>query len=92
MSRITLHGPRCTHATLFLEIGEHPRVVQVRLGHATAGMTLDAYSHVTPTMQRAAIDNLAEALKRANETRSCIEPCMQPFRLVISAERSQIKR
>ena len=38
------------------------RVVAERLGHADPGVTLRVYSHVTPTMQRAAANELDAAL------------------------------
>ena len=42
-------------------IGEFGRrVVSERLGHATITLTADTYSHVLPTMQRAAADKLEE--------------------------------
>lgn len=34
-----------------LSAGVHPRVAQERLGHATVGITLGTYSHVTEGMQ-----------------------------------------
>ncbi len=34
-----------------LSSGAHPKIVSERLGHATTKLTLDTYSHVTPTMQ-----------------------------------------
>ena len=60
---ITLHGLRHTHATLLLELGVHPKVVQERLGHTTYATTMNVYSHVTPTMQRSAADLLAAAVR-----------------------------
>lgn len=42
---------RHTWATLDMQAGVHPKVVQERLGHATIGITLGTYSHVAPTMQ-----------------------------------------
>lgn len=62
---ITLHGLRHTHATILLELNENPKVVQERLGHSSIVTTMNVYSHVTPTMQRAAADRLAAAV---NET------------------------
>lgn len=59
---IRLHDLRHTHATALLAAGEHPKVVQERLGHATVSITLDVYSHVIPTMGRAAADRFAEAV------------------------------
>ncbi len=45
---IRLHDLRHTWATLALEAGVHPKVVQERLGHANVSITLDLYSHVAP--------------------------------------------
>ncbi len=50
LPRLTLHGLRHTWATLALEQGIHPRVVQERLGHSTIAITLGIYSHVSPTL------------------------------------------
>ena len=62
LHRVTLKGLRHTHATLLLELGEHPKVVQERLGHSTITTTMNIYSHVTPTMQRSAVDRFAAHL------------------------------
>ena len=64
-----MHGPK-------LEIlsssdphsqGEHQKVIQERLGHATISITLDTYSHVTPGLQRAAALALDRELEGASE-------------------------
>ncbi len=34
--------------------GVHPKVVSEMLGHSSIAITLDLYSHIIPTMQRAA--------------------------------------
>ncbi len=44
------------------ELGEHPKVVQERLGHSTISTTMNIYSHVTPTMQKAAVNRFAAHL------------------------------
>lgn len=62
LPEITLHGLRHTHATVLLEAGENPKIVQERLGHTTITTTMDVYSHVTPTMQRAAVDRFVAAV------------------------------
>lgn len=62
LPRLTLHGLRHTHATLMLQLGVHPKVVQERLGHSNISTTMNIYSHVTPTMQRDAVDRLAALL------------------------------
>lgn len=59
---IRLHDLRHTAATLMLANGEHPRIVQERLGHSDVSMTLNRYSHVTESMQRDAADRLARLL------------------------------
>ena len=59
LSRLTLHGLRHTWATLALEQGVHPRVVQERLGHANIAITLDIYSHVSPVLHDEAAELVA---------------------------------
>ena len=59
LSRIRLHDLRHTYATLALKSGVHPKIVSERLGHATVGVTLDLYSHVTPALGRDAADSIA---------------------------------
>ena len=56
--RIRFHDLRHTSATMLLAQGVHPKIVQERLGHAQIGMTLDTYSHVTPSMQQEAAAKL----------------------------------
>ena len=58
------HDLRHTHATLLLERGVHPKVVQERMGHSSISMTMDTYSHVMPTMQRDAANRLQEFLEK----------------------------
>ncbi len=43
-----------TAATLLLGKNIHPKIVSEMLGHCNVYITLDIYSHVTPTMQREA--------------------------------------
>lgn len=60
---IRLHDLRHTHATLALQAGVHPKVVQDRLGHATISITLDVYSHAIPEMQGDAVDRVAALVR-----------------------------
>lgn len=55
---IRFHDLRHTHATLALQAGINPKVVQERLGHSSIAMTLDVYSHVTPSMQEEAAERI----------------------------------
>jgi integrase len=59
LPRLTLHGLRHTWATLALEQGIHPKVVQERLGHSTIAITLGIYSHVAPTLHDEAAQLIA---------------------------------
>ena len=63
LPKIRLHDLRHTHATLALEAGIHPKVVQERLGHATIAITLDTYSHAIPAMQEDAAAKIAGLLE-----------------------------
>ncbi|WP_214810859.1 site-specific integrase [Exiguobacterium sp. s127] len=56
--RIRIHDLRHTHATLLLEQGVHPKVVQERLGHASYTITMDLYSHVSVKLHQEAAEML----------------------------------
>ena len=60
-----LHDLRHAHATLLLQEGTHPKVVQERLGHESSAFTLDRYSHVMPALQDKAAADFASAMERA---------------------------
>jgi len=51
VTRIALKDLRHTHATILLGDGVHPKLVQERLRHSRISVTMDTYSHVTPTMR-----------------------------------------
>jgi integrase len=51
---IRLHDLRHSHASIMLEKGIHPKVVQERLGHSSIQVTLDIYSDVIPGLQKEA--------------------------------------
>jgi integrase len=61
LPNIRLYDLRHSHATLLMAAGEHPKVVQERLGHATIQLTLDTYTHVVEGLQQRASERL-EAL------------------------------
>ncbi|RAL26352.1 hypothetical protein DL897_04980 [Thermoflavimicrobium daqui] len=68
--KIKFHALRHTHATLLLLLGENPKVVAERLRHSSISITMDTYSHVTPTMQQQAADKLDEAINLINTKQS----------------------
>jgi integrase len=59
---LRFHDLRHTSATIALEGGVHPKVVQERLGHSTISITLDTYSHVLPAMQEDAARRIGDAM------------------------------
>jgi integrase len=59
LPRLTVHGLRHTWATLALERGIHPKIVQERLGHSTIAITLGIYSHVSPRLHDEAANLVA---------------------------------
>jgi integrase len=62
LPRIRFHDLRHTSATLALAAGIHPKIVSERLGHTNIAITLDLYSHVTPSLQAEAADKLGEVI------------------------------
>ncbi|WP_276561891.1 site-specific integrase [Brevibacillus laterosporus] len=66
---IRFHDLRHTHATMLLQLGEHPKVVSERLGHSRVGITMDVYSHVMPDMQKDAADNFEKMMKQKQPKR-----------------------
>lgn len=60
---IRFHDLRHTHATLLLQQGVNPKLVQERLGHSSISLTLDTYSHVLPNMQKQVAEELDRIFK-----------------------------
>ncbi len=71
LRRLTLHGLRHTWATLALERGIHPRVVQERFGHSTISITLGMYSHVGPTLHDEAAEIIAATVLPSEQKTLC---------------------
>ena len=65
LPRVRFHDLRHSHATQLLSSGVHPKIASERLGHASVGITLDLYSHVTDTMQGEAAAKLDTAMQLA---------------------------
>lgn len=62
VSIIRLQYARHTHASLMMASGEHPKVVQERLGWTSVSFMLETYSHLLPGMQREAADRFANSI------------------------------
>ncbi|MDO8615019.1 MAG: site-specific integrase [Dehalococcoidia bacterium] len=64
LPKIRFHDLRHTAATLLLGQGIHAKIVSEMLGHSNIAITMDLYSHVTPTMQQEAARALDALLAR----------------------------
>lgn len=62
--RIRFHDLRHSCATLLLVQGVSPRVVMEVLGHSEIALTMNAYSHVVPELQREAAQRMQDILER----------------------------
>lgn len=60
--KVRLYNLRHTMATLLLSQGINPKIVSERLGHSSIALTLDTYSHVLPTMQQDATEQIEKLL------------------------------
>jgi integrase len=58
LPHVRFHDLRHTAATLMLGEGVHPKIASEMLGHSTVAITMDLYSHVSPTMQQSAAASL----------------------------------
>jgi integrase len=65
---LTFHGLRHAATALMVEHGEHPRVIQHRLGHATARLSMELYAHVPEAADRAAAQHLDARFSRQSGT------------------------
>jgi integrase len=62
---VRVHDLRHTHAALLIAQGEHPKVIQSRLGHKSIRTTLDLYGHLFKGIDEAAADGLDHAYSRS---------------------------
>lgn len=58
------HDLRHTHAAMLIAQGEHPKVIQNRLGHSSIKVTLDTYGHLLDGLDEAAAERLDAAFPR----------------------------
>ncbi|MEI2356039.1 tyrosine-type recombinase/integrase [Mesobacillus zeae] len=58
LPRMKFHDLRHTHATMLIKENINIKVIQERLGHSKASVTLDIYSHLLPSMQHSVTEKL----------------------------------
>ena len=79
LRRQRFHDLRHACASLLLAQGVSPRVVMEVLGHSQVTLTLNAYSHVIPSLGREAADRMDELLRPGPE------PAESPGRLAVGS-------
>ena len=57
------HDLRHTFASLLLEAGESPKIIQELLGHSTITTTMDIYAHVTKKSKVNAIEKFSQLVE-----------------------------
>ncbi|MGH8996061.1 MAG: tyrosine-type recombinase/integrase [Acidimicrobiales bacterium] len=65
---LTFHGLRHVAASLMVEMGQHPRVIQARLGHATSRLSMELYAHVPDAADREVAAHLQDEWAHAAGT------------------------
>ena len=64
LGELRFHDLRHSFASFMLAAGEHPKVVQAALGHASIQVTMDVYGHLLPGVGRGAAQRLAAYISR----------------------------
>ncbi|MFJ1511844.1 site-specific integrase [Cellulosimicrobium funkei] len=59
---LTVHDLRHTHASLLLAAGVDIKIIQERLGHSSAAITLSTYAHLMPDAHQGAANRLQDLL------------------------------
>lgn len=67
LPEIRFHDLRHTFASLLLEAGESPKVIQELLGHTNISTTMDIYAHVSNQAKRRTINRLDSLLEMDSE-------------------------
>jgi integrase len=57
-----IHDLRHSHVAALIAQGEHPKVIQTRLGHSSIKITLDRYGHLFDGLDEAAAERLNDSL------------------------------
>ncbi len=67
LPNIRFHDLRHTFASLLLEAGESPKVIQELLGHTNISTTMDIYAHVSTQAKKKSISTLDVLLEQETE-------------------------
>ena len=66
LPKIRFHDLRHTYASLLIAQGEHPKYIQVQMGHSSINVTMDIYGHLMDTTNRGAANRLGETVFSGN--------------------------
>ena len=66
---LTFHGLRHVATSFMVEAGEHPRVIEHRLGHSTARLSMELYAHVPEAADRDVASHLEARFSTSSRTR-----------------------
>lgn len=64
IKNIRFHDLRHTHASLLIELGEQPKIVQGRLGHADIKTTLNVYVHTQTSEHKKTADRFSDFINQ----------------------------
>jgi len=62
---LRLHDLRHTCASLLIQLGAHPKVIQEWLGHRSITVTMDVYGHLYPSLAEALAERLDDVFSKA---------------------------
>lgn len=66
VKKIRIHDMRHSHASYLINKGTVISVISKRLGHAHVSTTLDTYSHLYPSTEKDAVDDMEDDFKQAD--------------------------
>ena len=85
LPRLTVHELRHTHASLLFEAGQSVKVVQERLGHASAQVTLNTYAHLLHDAYRFVAEDVLARLSEASQAAAQLMPKRRQSAAMVSS-------
>ena len=64
---LRMYDLRHTCASLLIQLGAHPKLIQEWLGHKSITVTMDVYGHLFPSLSDSMADRLDQVFQRAGE-------------------------
>ena len=62
-----MHDLRHTCASLLIQLGAHPKLIQEWLGHKSITVTMDVYGHLFPSLSDSMAERLDQVFQRAGQ-------------------------